>query len=280
MLNFFKRNNKIRFTPLFRAAQFDTPIVPANKYKRDWIEKQKKTYLFNKSNNSDRVTSTHKCPGLTAHFSRGFIVSAHRDINLYTHGDINEPVYESNTLEYQSTFWAQNVEKLGDVGTFSGSNLEGIQRPYPLSTPNLLFKIVTPWLIKAPTDVVFLMTPVPFANTTHLFTTVSGIFDTQITRLLQVLIWTHKHNDKTFCIKKGTPLVQLIPISRTDVYKDFEVVNNEKIFNQEIAETLTLAYLQNTTLTTDYANIRNVSDKYDELHKKEKKCPFSFLFKK
>lgn len=282
MFNFLKRKEKIQFTPLYRAAQFDAPIIPASKYKRDWVDIQKKVYqnLKNNNINRERITSTHKCPGLTAHFTRGFIVSAHRDIPIYTKGDITEPEYVPCKLDYSTSFWTQNIDNEKDISFFGGSMLKGIQRPYPEKTPNIIFKIMMPWLVRAPDNIIFLISSIPFANTVENFTVIGGILDTQLSHSLQALLWVHEHNNKLFCIKKGTPLFQLIPISRVDFCKEYEIVNDEETFKQEVAETLTLGYIQNSTLQSNYTNIRNVSTKYSKLYDKKKKCPFSFLFKK
>lgn len=280
---FKNKDNKIRFYPLYSGAEKFTPIVPAASYKREWLELAKKKFVEKVKtpetvvDNKYPLMSTHRCPGLTSLFSRGYIVTAHKDIQIWTEGDIENPVLHSNKLSTTcDSWWFQTLGIKEEINPFSSDELVGMKRPYPRKTPNMIIKILSPWLMKLPDDVVMLATEVPFGNTQQDFTVVTGIVDANYTNVVQTLLWWHHHDTCRF-IKKGTPLMQLIPIPRKNIYTEFELVTNEKEIRAQIYRHNLMSHIRNSRYIRNYSEIRDTIQHFDKTQKS--KCPFAFLHK-
>jgi hypothetical protein len=278
---------KVKFYPLYPLAATDCPIIPAAKFKRPWIASQKEAYKKQLEgalqNGHIQATSTHRCPGLMPLFTRGFILTAHRDIFIHTTGDIENPEIKSfPDITNQERLWRNrlahhNHDVSDDPTPFRGNALLGMERPYPERTPNVLFKFISPWIVEAPPDVVLLITDVPFSNNND-FTIVTGILDTNLSRLVQPILWWHHHDRPDIYIKKGTPFMQFIPISRRDYYRDFEIVTDRELIERQIELTKSIAYMTHTQYSANYQANREAVDEFAKIDPTypPKKCPFGF----
>jgi len=233
-----------------------------------------------------RYTSSHRCPALVDLFSRGFVVTAHRDFFIATTGDIDDPQVVSNPgVTYNEQFFRSKLSpdggSLGDPPPFARDSLLGIQRPYPERTPNLIFKVQTPWLVKTPDDTVLLMMGVPLSDNND-FTVVSGILDPQLDSIVMVLLWWHHHDRPDIILKKGTPLAQLIPIPRQMASDKFEMVLDPDLINRQICLNKEIHYLQSTQRVANYKRIGSLVSEFERMENSQvkSKCPFSSSWKR
>jgi hypothetical protein len=303
MINFlqklFNKNNDtdvVKFYPLYDLAPVDSPIIRSSKFKRDWVEEQKKVFQQHLDTASDsweyKITSSHRCPALVDMFLRGFIVSAYRDFYLHTRGDIENPEVASYTgITVQEQILRRKRElsntQILDPEEFRGASLLGIKRPYPERTPNVIFKLETPWLISCPKDIVLYISGIPLSNNDD-FTIIPGILDPRMDSFLQVLLWWHHHDRNDIFIKKGTPLIQIMPVSKKDICKTFKMVSDPDLIKKKIKSELQVKHVRNwTQFLPNYNRLRENVVLYEDLMetKRDKgvkggKCPFSSIWAK
>jgi hypothetical protein len=282
------RGLPVKFFPHYDLLPQDVPIIPAVRYTRGWVASHKEAFkraVREGPNASGHVTSTHRCPALVTLFSSGYILSAHKDFYIHTTGDIENPVLTSDTVVSVVGVPDPNDDLsrgfMISPTPFPPSHIAGMHRPYPERTPNMIFKLEPAWSAVAPRDVVLLIMGVPFADNND-FTIVPGFTDTQINGLIQPLLWWHHHDRRDLYIKKGTPLLQLIPISRSDLKRGFEIVTDPAERRQQRQFSEEVRYLRESQLVMNYGRLRKSVDMYQAQIEKDSKgkCPFSFLWSK
>jgi hypothetical protein len=223
-------------------------------------------------------------------FSRGYIITAHRDYYFHTRGDINRPEYEVFPATVASERHIQGRvgpfgvlgQMGGDPEPFMGDQLLGIKRPYPERTPNILFKLIVPWLVSAPVDTSLLYMGVPLANTQD-FSVVSGIQDTQLSGAISILLWWHHHGRKDIFLKKGTPLLQIVPVPKAVTNMGYTMVTDPKEVEEQIVRRKNLQHMLDSQFVVDYDRSKSIAGQYlanDVVGNKtsSSKCPFSFLW--
>lgn len=291
-------NLPLQFYPRYDLLASDAPIIPAVRFTRGWIAGHKKAFKASVKTgplvSNAHALSTHRCPALVTLFSSGYIVPAHRDFCIHTSGDIENPtVLEGSSVGIPDPNSDLSHGSIISSAPFGPHMLGGIHRPYPERTPNMIFKLEPVWSVWAPRDITLLILGVPFADN-YDFTIVPGFLDTQLNPLIQPLLWWHHHDRRDVYIKKGTPLLQLIPISRSDLKRGMEIVTDPKLRREERRLFEELLYLRESQFVMNYGRLRKSVDAYqaqreehgqspnldDPLNQSKSKCPFSFLWSK
>lgn len=286
-------DSEIKFYALSPLVAIDCPIIASGEFKRGWVAMQAKNFDYMQAMGpeakSNRIRSSHRCPGLVDIFSRGYIVCAHRDIFIHTRGDIENPEYATfpKTVSNERFIRGQvgAVGNLGQMGAdpdpFMGPPLLGLKRPYPERTPNAIFKLEIPWLVKAPPDISLLYMGVPLSNNYN-FTVVSGIQDTDLSGAITVLLWWHHHDRGDIYIKKGTPLVQILPVPKGVSNLGFSIITDRDKVQEQVDRRKNLQYMVNSQRVVDYDSSRHIARDFpmggNQPNGEASKCPFKFLW--
>lgn len=172
------------------------PIVRASSIKRNY---QDATYA-----NTD--AETKNCPGIKYITSAGWIVPAPADFVIKTNGD-------GVSLEWHETYRFSK----GDHGMESYISTHTSSQSEPLisnpeETLKTVVKVETPWRLSTSDDLVLLQLPVTYNNESR-FQAATGILDPRYSHYINVQLFWKEMNGST-TISAGTPLCQLIPISR------------------------------------------------------------------
>jgi hypothetical protein len=193
------------------------PIVKSSEVKRSWIKKAKKVFderLLNNKENSP--SSGHRCLGIKSLIEKGFVVKSDKEFAVETDGnDDNIKIYsQNNTISIG--------ESDGEFSFFTSNLLGDYTRPK--NAVRHMIKIHLPWLITAPKDIVFLYLPFNYSDDNR-FMAASAILDPIFSTQVNIILWWFAKNSYEI-VRKGTPLVQLIPIPRESICENWKMVDN------------------------------------------------------
>lgn len=253
----FRSKPFIRFYTLESGVLTLYPIVRSISVKRKFMEDEQVGDL-------PETLSSKNCPGIKKIISTGWIVPAPADFLISTVGD-------GVSFEWNEPYRFTKINQ--GMDTYVSGHTRSQTEPLldnPSSTLKSVVKIETPWRIEASDDVLFLIMPVSYNNESR-FSAATGILDPKYGHLINVQLFWHVLSGKTV-IKAGTPLCQLVPISRKalstsyydisiDVATDYDV-QKEKEFNYAS----NCAFLSDDKLSSRLNRIITVLNKY----KKEK----------
>lgn len=186
---------------------------PASKFIPSWYKSLPSTLGDPNTNGTIK-----KCIPFLDCFTTGYIIPLWHDIHFKTHiSENNEPRVEFNwpgSLQSDDPIMDHNVEQI------SGSEMS------QTNFGNFPLKFMNPWNIKTPPGYSCLFVQ-PLNHHNDLFEIISGIVDTDTytDKINFPFIW-HKENYNDV-LKKGMPLVQVIPFKRDDWKSNVQVSNSK-----------------------------------------------------
>lgn len=246
-----KSESFIDFYSLQKGVSDIYPIERASSIKRNYQDAE---YA-----NAD--AETKNCPGIKHISSAGWIVPAPADFTIKTNGD-------GVSLEWHETYRFSK----GDHGMegYISAHTESQVTPLlsnPEETLKTVVKVETPWRFTASDDIVLLQIPVSYNNESR-FQAATGIFDPKYSHYINVQLFWKVMKGSTL-VSAGTPLCQIIPISRKilnlstlDVTirdADANDIEKEKAMNYAI----NCVMLSNDTLSSRLSRTVSVLNKFN-----------------
>jgi hypothetical protein len=248
--SFFKRKKDITFFSRLPYGEKVFPIQDSSTVNRKWKDLAKKQFAeyFKNSHPSKRLTGVHRCPGIKNIMDMGFIVSAPRDYYIQTTGD-NKILKVWDNKDLAPSF-------KNDIGFFSPETFsEYMGDNLPVGAIDTLLKFHLPWNFSIPKDLIFIVMDVPYKDDNR-FQACPGILDPLVSNELTfIYYWFVKEGIET--IKRGTPLVQLIPISRSKPYTSWKMESAPDSFLQKIEM---FKFARFGTKITNYDKLKTVSE--------------------
>lgn len=248
-LSSFKKR-EIVFHCAIPYGQHIFPIEEASIANRSWIKNCLEWFkdYAKKAHPSQHLRSPHRCPGIKAIGNTGFIAKAHRDVIIETTGDGKTVQFWDNT--------DMPRDQQNDTGIFEpelfGDHLE---KAKPLGAIRSVLKIDLPWMITAPKDIVFIVMGVPY-NDDNRFQITPGLLDPLYAcQLNAVMWWMVPKGIET--IKRGTPLIQLIPIKRQKVYDSWRMQSASKEMMDKVNIT---TYAVASVQLANYSHLKEASN--------------------
>ena len=209
----FNKPPYVRFYSLDSGALTLFPIANSSSLKRGFM-------IENQSGDNSKTLSSKNCPGIRKIVSSGWIVPAPADFKIQTNGD-------GFTVHWTEPFRFSKVTPNMDsyVATHAKSQSEPLIDDAN-TTLKTVVKIETPWRVEASDDVLLLIMPVTYNNENR-FTAANGVFDPKYGHVLNIqLFWKVLEGHEL--IRAGTPLCQIIPISRKALnVSNYDVVIDE-----------------------------------------------------
>ena len=209
---------KIEFFSSVDGVADAFPIKPASEFTFKWVEATRRDYKEYVKKEVGRGVHVYRCPGIFDVMGTGYIVPLPWDIRIETNGDEENFKWEIPTADIVDLFKAEIV---------IGHSPKGSSKFMPVKPGSLetIIKINSPWHIIAPSDVKFLIIPIPYPDS-YDFESVIGILDPSISSELNFqLRWNVLNGNYT--IKAGTPMFQIIPLANERF--DFDIRNmNDK----------------------------------------------------
>lgn len=247
----------IRFYTLESGVLTLYPIVRSSSVKRRFLEEEQIGDL-------PETLSSKNCPGIKKIVSSGWIVPAPADFSIQTAGD-------GVSFEWSEPYRFTKINQ--GMDSYVSGHTRSQTEPLLDDSNNTLktvIKIETPWRIDASDDIIFLIIPVTYNNESR-FKAATGILDPKYGHLINIQLFWNILDGKTL-IRAGTPLCQLIPMSRTALnlssYNiDINVANELDIQKEkEFNYASNCAFLHNDNLSSRLKRVITVLNKY----KKEK----------
>lgn len=204
----FKKKPFIRFYSIDPGVVELFPIIPSSQIKRK----------FASMTVSEGTPSPKSCPGIRKIVSVGWVVTAPADFIIKPTPD----GYRFDWLEpWQFGTGAPTLRGTSYISDHGPDQTEVLLD----DSNNMLKSIVkvqTPWRVETSDDIVLLQIPVTYANE-HRFYSATGILDPKYAYNVNVqLFW--RETKEEILVRAGTPLCQLIPISRKHLaYNAYDV---------------------------------------------------------
>lgn len=191
-----KSNSFVDFYSIQKGVSDIFPITRSSSLKRNYQDAEYK--------NTD--AETKNCPGIKHITSAGWIVPAPADFVIKTNGD-------GVSLEWHETYRFSKGDHgmEGYISTHTDEQSEPLLSN-PEETLKTVVKVETPWRFNASDDIVLLQIPVSYNNESR-FQAATGILDPRYSHYVNIQLFWKVMNDSTV-VSAGTPLCQLIPISR------------------------------------------------------------------
>jgi hypothetical protein len=198
---FKKEKSWLRFYSMEIGVADVFPIIPANKLKREWMQRNDPP----DPDNGDMHTKN--CPGIIKLVSMGYVVRAPADFIIKTDADNNTTFRWSEARRFNT----EDPENKRYIGFHNQHQTEPTLDD-PTKSLKVAVKIDTPWRVKASDDIVLLQVPIAYNNESR-FTAAHGVLDPKYGHVVNVQLYWHVLEGETL-IKAGTPLVQYIPVPR------------------------------------------------------------------
>ena len=214
---FFKKKKPyVRFYSIEPGVLELFPIVSSSKIKRS----------FTTAPEIQGIHPVKSCPGIRKVVSTGWVVTAPADFIIKPSDD---------GLKFD---WVEPWQFGSAAETLRGTSYISGHGPYqtipllddPLETLKSIVKVQTPWRVESSDDVLLLQLPVTYNNEDR-FYSATGFLDTRYGYNVNVQLFWKKINEETL-VRAGTPLCQLIPISRKHLS-----MNNYDIIIDDATET-------------------------------------------
>ena len=180
------------------------PVIPANKYKPNWMSAAKNDYLELKKSNIHNWTHIYQCPGIFDLFNYGYIIPMWHDVVIKTNGDKEN---------FQFLLPTPDLTIGGPGGDVVGRHLPGIdsflpKKPWAID-PTIKFH--TPWKVIAPKGVKFLVIPIAYSENPEIESSI-GILDPGYSCEINFQMYFNII-DGEYLLKAGTPMLHMIPLS-------------------------------------------------------------------
>lgn len=249
----FKKKQFIRFYSLESGVVTLYPIVKSSSVKRQFMTAEQ-------IGDMPETLSSKNCPGIKKIISTGWIVPAPADFTINTVGD-------GVTFEWNEPYRFTKINQGMDsyVSGHTRSQTEPLLDD-PENTLKTTIKIETPWRIEASDDVLFLLMPVTYNNESR-FQAATGILDPKYGHLINVQLFWKVLEGRTL-VRAGTPLCQIIPISRKALSSSsydvtIDVANDHDIRKErEFNYASNCAVLASDKLSSRLGRIITVLNKY------------------
>lgn len=204
--------------------------------------------------------SSKNCPGIRKIISTGWIVPAPADFKIQTNGD-------GFSLNWTETYRFSKITPGMDcyVSSHTRSQTEPL-----IDDPNTVLKTVVkiemPWRFEASDDVLLLVLPVTYNNESR-FMAATGILDPRYGHVVNIqLFWKVLNGNEL--IRAGTPLCQIIPVSRKALNaSNYDVIINEasdldRKKEQEFNFASNCVFLPSDKLSSRLKRVTSVLNKY------------------
>jgi hypothetical protein len=192
----------------FLCAEEDYGVMPepypARKFIPEWFKAlPPKIGKLDKLENS----TIKRCPPFLDAMSVGWIIPLAADVEFTTNDNASHVTYKSNFYRVM-------------IDNHSESQISTPEAPNP-NNPKPPMKFRNYWIIKAPKDYSILFLP-PLNRPDPRFTCISGLVDCDQHFTYVNFPFFFNIPNYTGIIRAGTPLVQAIPIKRTNLIKKFK----------------------------------------------------------
>lgn len=243
----------IRFYSLEPGTATLFPIVKSSSVTRNFLAQPQ-------HGDQEETLSSRNCPGIRKIVSSGWIVPAPADFTIRTNGD-------GISFDWGEPYRFTKITPGMDcyVNSHTQSQTEPLLDS-PDTTLKTVVKIETPWRIEASDDTILLLMPVTYNNESR-FSAATGILDPKYGHVVNIQLFWKVLNGST-TIKAGTPLCQIIPISRKalsgshyDVIIDVATANDAKK-EQEFNYASNCAFLASDSLASRLSRVITVLNKY------------------
>jgi hypothetical protein len=196
----------------------------------------------------ETLSSKH-CPGIRKLVSTGWIITAPADFIIQTNGD-------GISFEYAETHRFSKVTPGRDsyVSSHSRSQVEPLLDD-STTTLQTVVKLETPWRVEASEDVILLQLPVAY-NKEDRFQAATGFLDTKFGHVLNIQLFWKKLEGK-YLVKAGTPLCQIIPMSRKNLSLSNYDVTVERYKEHDLEKEIAFNYAANCV----FLNSDSLSDR-------------------
>lgn len=204
----FKSKSFIRFYSLESGVLDLFPITKSSAIKRPFVDLPE----------YQDIPSTKNCPGIRKIVSTGWVVLAPADFLIKTTGD-------GTTMEWMEPWRFTKISE-GRESYVSSHGPAQTELLADADTLRTVIKIETPWRVETSDDVVLLQIPVTYNNEQR-FYAATGILDAGYGHTINVQLFWKNLNGETL-VRAGTPLCQLIPMSRQSINtSSYDVVIEE-----------------------------------------------------
>jgi hypothetical protein len=189
----------IRFYSLDSGTVTLFPIVKSASIDRNFL-------VDSQIGDLEETLTSKNCPGIKKIVSSGWIVPAPADFTIHTNGDgigfnWGEPYRFSKITPGMDAY----------INSHTRSQTEPLLDDEH-TTLKTVVKVETPWRIEASDDTILLIIPVTYNNENR-FSAATGILDPKYGHVVNIQLFWKVLNGST-TVKAGTPLCQIIPISR------------------------------------------------------------------
>jgi hypothetical protein len=203
---------KIEFFSYVQGVADVFPIIPARNKMPNWVDQVRQEYKVTAARFKDhgRFPHLYRCPGIFEILGEGYYVTMPWDVIIETNGDL------------QNFKWTVPSEELstlmGGIDLVSPQASDAAMLPTPPGSMSTLIKISTPWHLKSPAGLKFLILPVSYPDSFE-FEHMPGILDPGLSSEINLQIQWYVTNG-VHTIKAGTPMAQIIPLSE----KSYELI--------------------------------------------------------
>jgi len=216
------------------------PIVPALNALPKWYKDKKREVSVALPH--ERRGTMKACPAMFDSMTQGYIVPLWTDLYVEPSGNF------INGIPIPQFYWCDGIEGGNGEPLITMFELEAIEGMPGADKINLpAFKIDSPWILTTPKGYSTLFVA-PFNNRDIMFEAISGIIHTDLTTIYLNIpfLWTGPPDFKGV-IKRGTPMVQLIPFKREEFEHELGFIGPE-----EDAEQLACGRVNQATFAGGY----------------------------
>jgi hypothetical protein len=210
---FKKKKSWVRFYCLDQNVALVYPVIQSKLVDRDWNGLA--TTKRNRPEQGKQVIVN--CPAIKQISRVGYVITAPADFIIRTASD-----HENDSWEAPFAFKRESDKySFGGneyyVSWHSPAQTEPVIPRVTINTNKpylqMAVKVETPWRLKSSDDIVFLQIPVSYNNEER-FSAAVGIVDPRYMHSVTVQLFWHVMEGETL-VRAGTPLAQLVPISRS-----------------------------------------------------------------
>jgi hypothetical protein len=203
---------KIEFFSYVQGVADTFPVIHARNKMPTWVDQVRQHYKVTAARLKDhgRFPHLYRCPGIFEILGEGYYVTMPWDVIIETKGD---------PWNFKWTIPSEELSELmGGIPLVVPHKEASELMPTPTGSLSTIIKISTPWHIKAPPGLKFLVLPVSYPDTFE-FEHVPGILDPGVSSEINLQIRWYVTNG-IHTLKAGTPIAQIIPLSE----KTYEMI--------------------------------------------------------
>lgn len=222
------------------------PIL-ASKVQPEWWKRMK----INEIVRGDKQQTIRACPAMQDWLTMGYYLVAEADVVVQVGQDFDD---DGGT---QASAWSYTEAKIGSSSHPDTQMANAVEPEKQQGLPvKDAFKFRNPWNIKTPDGYSTLYLD-PFLHQNHYFSVWPGIIDTDKFNLnmdnAQIIFYPKVNH--SFVIKKGTPLVQIIPFRREEWASSAQIKTPQSFIDNLSDVTSPHSSKHATSLHLDYAEV-------------------------